>query len=245
MLSAHVGVMSAAAFGDLPTVTTVGRSVGIFPQNNDFCSKCWCPKMKSILETSRILRKPASINSDPRSHCQLSSWMTWADCRVVSYNLFDHVDSNFRTIICFHIGWQGTSVYLSNDTDNPDLTISSATQNSLNENTYRAKSFSQSLLISQLIFSWVVNDNIVSVIKFVCLFQFWMTLCQAHSVPIQWKPSYLSFFCGQNFRSVATTVHLLLSSLAVQNLSLKCLSNKHPLINQCLLSNQDWCINFD
>ena len=40
MLSAHVGVMSAAAFGDLPTVTTVGRSVGIFPQNNDFCSKC-------------------------------------------------------------------------------------------------------------------------------------------------------------------------------------------------------------
>ena len=79
MLSAHVGVMSAAAFGDLPTVTTVGRSVGIFPQNNDFCSKCWCPKMKSILETSRILRKPASINSDPGSHCQPSSWMTWAD----------------------------------------------------------------------------------------------------------------------------------------------------------------------
>ena len=108
MLSAHVGVMSAAAFGDLPTVTTVGRSVGIFPQNNDFCSKCWCPKMKSILETSRISRKSASINSDPRSHCQPSSRMTWADCRVVSYNLFDHVDSNFRTIICFHIGWQGS-----------------------------------------------------------------------------------------------------------------------------------------
>ena len=118
---------------------------------------------------------------------------------MVLYNLFDHVDSNFRTIICFHIGWQGTSVYLSNDTDNPDLTISSATQNSLNENTYRAKSFSESLLISQLIFSWVVNDNIVSVIKFVCLFQFWMTLCQAHSVPIQWKPSYLSFFVVRIF----------------------------------------------
>ena len=148
MLSAHVGVRSAAAFGDLPTVTTVGRSVGIFPQNNDFCSKCWCPKMKSILETSRILRKPASINSDPRSHCQPSSWMTWADCRVVSYNLFDHVDSNFRTIICFHIGWQGTSVYLSNDTDNPDLTISSATQNSLNENTY---------LQSKIFFSELAN----------------------------------------------------------------------------------------
>ena len=27
---------------------------------------------------------------------------------MVSYNLFDHVDSNFRTIICFHIGWQGS-----------------------------------------------------------------------------------------------------------------------------------------
>ena len=27
----------------------------------------------------RILRKPASINSDPGSHCQPSSWMTWAD----------------------------------------------------------------------------------------------------------------------------------------------------------------------
>ena len=40
MRAAHVGVMSAAAFGDLPTVTTVGRSVGTFRGNNDFCSKC-------------------------------------------------------------------------------------------------------------------------------------------------------------------------------------------------------------
>ena len=30
MLAPHVGVMSAAAFGDLPAVTTVGRSVGTF-----------------------------------------------------------------------------------------------------------------------------------------------------------------------------------------------------------------------
>ena len=40
MRAAHVAVMSAAAFGDLPTVTTVGKSVGTFRRNNDFCSKC-------------------------------------------------------------------------------------------------------------------------------------------------------------------------------------------------------------
>ena len=208
MLSAHVGVMSAAAFGDLPTVTTVGRSVGIFTQNNDFCSKCWFPKMKGILETSRILRKPASINSDPGSHCQPSSWMTWADCRVVSYNLFDHVDSNFRTIICFHIGWQGPKVYLSNDTDNPDLTISSATQNSLNENKYRAKSLSRSLLFFEA-------DILMS-----CKWQHCISeqMCLSISIlidalssaqcPHSMKTFISELFCGQNFWSVATTVHL-------------------------------------
>ena len=41
MRAAHVGVMSAAAFGDLPTVTTVGKSVGTFRGNNDFCLKPW------------------------------------------------------------------------------------------------------------------------------------------------------------------------------------------------------------
>ena len=33
----------------------------------------------------------------------------------MAYNLFDHVDSNFSAIICFHL-WQGTSIYLGIDT---------------------------------------------------------------------------------------------------------------------------------
>ena len=52
--------------------------------------------------------------------------------------------------------------------------------------------------------------------------------------PHSMKTFISELFCGQNFWSVATTVHLLLSSLAVHNLSLECLSNKHPLINQHL-----------
>ena len=100
------------------------------------------------------------------------------------------------------------------------------------------KLFLRACYFSQPIFSWVVNDNIVSVIKCVCLSQFWLTLCQSNIAPFN-KIFHIWAFCGQNFWSVATTVHLLLSSLAVHYLSLECLSNKHPLINQYMLSNQD------
>ena len=43
----HVGVMSAAAFGDLPAVTTVRKSVGIFGEITIFFSKCGFRKTKS------------------------------------------------------------------------------------------------------------------------------------------------------------------------------------------------------
>ena len=55
MRAAHVGVMSAAAFGDLPTVTTVGKSVGTFWGNNDFCLKPWISLTESQRVVSEIL----------------------------------------------------------------------------------------------------------------------------------------------------------------------------------------------
>ena len=118
---------------------------------------------------------------------------------MVSYNLFDHVDSNFRTIICFHIGWQGTEVYLSNDTDNPDLTISSATQHSLNENTFRAKSFTQSLLFFAadilMCCKWqhCISDQICLSISIL------NDALSSAQCPHLIKPSYLSFFVVKIF----------------------------------------------
>ena len=185
MLSAHVGVMmSAAAFGDLPTVTTVGRSVGIFPQNNDFCSKCWCPKMKSILETSWISRKPASINSDPGSHCQPSSWMTWADLwwfRIIYSIMWILISEPSFVSTSAGKGQRYISVMIPTTQISPfHLLLSIVWMKTPSERNLLLRA----CYFSQLIFSCVVNDNIVSVIKCVCPFQFWLTLCQAHSVPI-------------------------------------------------------------
>ena len=75
MLAPHVGVMSAAAFGDLPAVTTVGRSVGTFRGITIFVPNVDSQK----LESRSCQKKCISRNSNPRSHSVLSSGMTWRD----------------------------------------------------------------------------------------------------------------------------------------------------------------------
>ena len=143
------------------------------------------------------------------------------------------MDSNFRAIICFHIGWQG-SVMIPTTQISPFHLLLRIVWMKTNTEQYL---FLGVFYFSRQIFSWVVNDNIVSASKCVSLFQFWLTLCQAHSVPIQWKSSYQSFFCGQNFWPVATTVHLYYLPLLYITSPWNVFQTKIPwLINMFLLN---------